>query len=114
VIVVPEIADYEVRRELLRLDRTASVRRLDLLRQTQGFVFAPVTTEVWLAAAGLWAEIRKTGQPMADRHALDADVILAATLLVRHANIDDAVVATDNVGHLTRFVPAARWQDIQS
>jgi hypothetical protein len=32
-LVIPEIIDYEVRRKLLHLNRTASIRRLDLLAQ---------------------------------------------------------------------------------
>jgi hypothetical protein len=39
------------------------------------------------------------------------DVILAAQLLT--AELPDAVVATTNVGHLSLFVNAALWTDIQ-
>jgi hypothetical protein len=37
-VVVPEIADYEVRRELLRARRIKSVRRLDRLKMTVGYL----------------------------------------------------------------------------
>ena len=33
-IAIPEIADYEVRRELLRADKTRGIARLDALKKT--------------------------------------------------------------------------------
>jgi hypothetical protein len=39
--------------------------------------------------------------------ALDADVILAA-----QAQEAGAMVATENVRHLSRLVPASNWRDI--
>jgi hypothetical protein len=43
---------------------------------------------------------------------LDADAILAAqsTLLAQPG--DQAIVATTNVGHLSRFVDARSWREI--
>jgi predicted nucleic acid-binding protein len=111
-IIIPEICDYEVRRELLRSGHVASVRRLNHLKSTSGFRFAPVSSEVFLRAADLWAETRRTGRPTADRHALDGDVILAATVLIDSPQVDDGVVATENLGHLARFVPVDMWQNI--
>jgi hypothetical protein len=70
-IVVPEIADYEVRRELLRLQKRKSLARFK---------------------------------------AIDADVILAAQALT--IGVPQVVVATTNVGHLSRFVSAELWQNI--
>ena len=35
-VLVPEIADYEVRRELLRANKTSGLNRLDLLKQALG------------------------------------------------------------------------------
>lgn len=60
-----------------------------------------------LKAAELWADARKRGKPTADPKELDGDVILAAQAL--QAN---AVVATENVGHLSLFVEARHWKDI--
>jgi predicted nucleic acid-binding protein len=65
---IPEIADYEVRRELLRANLLKSVRRLDHLTQTLEYI--PIQTDTMLLAANLWAEIRKRGQPTADPKAL--------------------------------------------
>lgn len=105
-VLVPEIADYEVRRELLRAQKTRGIARLNLLKDSIGYV--PITTLVILKAAELWAQARRSGMPTADPKALDCDVILAAQAL--EAN---GIVATENVGHLSRFVDARHWRDIQ-
>ena len=75
-VIVPEIADYEIRRELLRANKTQGIMRLNWLKETIGYM--PITTEIMLKAAELWAEARKQGIPTADAKALDGDVILAA------------------------------------
>lgn len=109
-VVVPEIADYEVRRELLRADRVRGIQRLDDLKHAIGYL--PLTTDAMLKAAEFWAETRKQGMPTADDKALDADVILAAQAVLTTENEDDVVVATTNVRHLSRFVEARVWQEI--
>jgi len=58
-------------------------------------------------AAELWAQARNRGTPTAPPEALDADVILAA-----QAERAGAIVATENVGHLARYVTARHWRDI--
>ena len=103
-VLVPEIADYEVRRELLRAQKTRGIARLDILKDSIGYL--PLTTLVMLKAAELWAQARSSGMPTADPKALDCDVILAAQAL--EAN---GIVATENVGHLSRFVDARHWRD---
>ena len=61
-------------------------------------------------AAVFWAQARQQGQPIADDKALDGDVILAAqTMTLGVANV---MIATTNVGHLSRCAPAALWPDI--
>ena len=104
-IIVPEIADYEVRRELLRAGKTRGLARLDLLKNTLDYL--PLTTAVMLKAAELWAQARNQGTPTADAKALDCDVILAAQALA-----ENGIVATENVGHLSLFVEAKDWRDI--
>jgi predicted nucleic acid-binding protein len=110
-IIIPEIADYEVRRELLRAGLLKSVHRLDNLKQTLEYI--PIQTDTILLAANLWAEARKTGQPTADPKALDGDVILAAQARLLCNDTTEAIVATTNVAHLSRFITALDWQSIK-
>lgn len=108
-VLVPEIADYEVRRELLRARKARSLSRLDEL--LDALEYLPLTTAAMRRAAELWAEARQQGQPTADAKALDADVILAAqglTLLTE----GEVVVATTNVGHLKRLITAETWREV--
>jgi hypothetical protein len=79
-VVVPAIADYELRRELIRAGKIAGLRRLDAV---------------------------------AANEALDGDAILAAQALVAVGPGDVVTIATDNVGHLSRFVDAEVWTTIQ-
>jgi predicted nucleic acid-binding protein len=110
LVYVPEIADYELRRELLRMKSSESIKRLDELKTR--LRYAPIVTEAMLSAAALWAAARSAGRPTADDKALDADAILAAqsTLLAQPG--DQMIVATTNVGHLSRFVDARSWREI--
>jgi predicted nucleic acid-binding protein len=109
-VAVPEIADYEVRRELLRAGKTAGLARLDTLKITLRYL--PITTEIMLQAADFWAQMRRQGTPIAIDIALDADVILAATAAGSMARGDDVVIATTNVRHLARLIPAKLWHEI--
>ena len=110
-LVIPEIIDYELRRELLRLGHRAAIARLDALGRA--WTYAPVTTRVLLRAAQLWAETRKVGRPTAAERALDIDAILAATALELGSAGGDVLVATTNVRHISRFVPASLWSDVR-
>lgn len=107
-LVVPEVVDYELRRELIRAGRTRGIDRLDaLIRQTS---YLAITTAAMRRAASLWADARRAGRPTAPDAALDVDVILAAQ--ADTMGRDDVVVATTNVQHLARYVAAAHWSDI--
>jgi toxin FitB len=110
IIAMPEIADYEVRRELIRADKTTGLGRLDALKAT--LLYLPITTDIMLKAAAFWAEMRRGGTPTAANTSLDADVILAATAVILQARGDDVVVATTNVRHLQRMVQAGLWHDL--
>ena len=87
-ILVPEIADYEVRRELLRAKKTKGIKRLDDLTRTMGYV--PITDE-----------------------ALDGDALLAGQAVTLDIGADELVIATTNVKHLSQFASAKIWSDIQ-
>jgi len=108
--VVPEIADYELRRELVRADLKESIRRLDALGEAVRY--APLTTSVMRRATELWARMRDEHTPTADDKALDGDVILAAQAEALAGDYGEVVIATENVGHLDRMVPARKWSDI--
>ena len=106
-VVIPEIADYEVRRELLRARKTAGIERLDALGGLLEYL--PITTAAMRQAAVFWATARQQGQPTASDKAIDGDMILAA----QAETLGTAVlVATTNVDHLSRFVPAKLWEDV--
>ena len=67
-----------------------------------------------LKAAELWAQVRQMGQPTADPNALDGDVILAAqTIITAQQRQQEIIIATTNVGHLSRFTTAQHWNDIR-
>ena len=109
-VCVPEIADYELRRELLRMKSTESIKRLDELNTRLRYV--PITREAMLKAAEFWAAARSAGRPTADDKALDGDAILAAQSVLLSQAGDEVVVATTNVGHLSQFVNAQSWRDV--
>jgi hypothetical protein len=108
--VIPEIADYEVRRELLRAGKERGLGRLDALKSMLGY--APITTPVMLKAAQFWAAARKMGRQSADDASLDADMILAAQAAALVRAGDKTVIATTNVRHLALFAPAHVWSEI--
>lgn len=105
-VFIPEIADYELRRNFLLEGLTASVRRLDQLRDI--LIYIPISSAAMREAADFWAMARKQGRTTAPLEALDGDVILAA-----QAHEVGAIVATENVGHLGLFVETHDWRDIR-
>ena len=109
-VLIPEVCDYEIRRELIR-NRSASIAQLDGLAKT--FEYLPITTPAIRRASELWAILRQTGVPTAPDDSLDADCVLAGQALVAaEAENRSVVVATSNVGHLVRMVDARVWQEI--
>jgi hypothetical protein len=61
-------------------------------------------------AALLWAQARQQGQPTAGDNTIDGDMILVAQAM--SLNASNLVIATTNVGHLSRFIAAELWQNI--
>ena len=111
-VMVPQIADYEVRRELIRAGRPKGLARLDALAEKIGRL--EITTTVWYRAADLWAQARTKGHPTAADAALDGDVLLAAQAQLATEAGYEVIVATTNPGHLGRFVDARSWEAIEA
>jgi predicted nucleic acid-binding protein len=104
---IPEIADYELRRELIRAKKLRSIKRLDELEA--GLIFQALSTSVMRRAAQIWADARNQGQPTASEEALDGDVILAAQAKLLEETGLRVTIATTNIGHLSRFANALPW-----
>lgn len=105
LVYLPEIADYELRRNLILERFNDSIVRLDQLKKTLTYV--PISTDIMLQAAEFWAYARREGIPTANKEALDGDAILAA-----QAKKVGATILTENAGHLTRFVEARNWKEL--
>ncbi len=116
IVVIPEIADYEVRRELIRANKAAGLASLNLLKSTLEYL--PIDTQTMLEAAQIWVEARNIGKPATNNLSLDGDMVLVAQ--VRAATrfwADEAAgghttLATTNPKHLNYFCDARLWRDI--
>ena len=109
-VLIPEIADYEVRRELIRANKARGLARLDRFKIDFGYL--SLTTATMIFAAELWAKSRRLGRPNASDDALDADVILCAQAMLLEQAGHQVIVASTNVKHLEKFVTALNWSDI--
>ncbi len=109
-IYIAAIVDYEIRRGLLHLTKTGqesqkSITRLDTY--ISDFDYIPLDRIIMNNAAELWADARSKGISTADQKALDADVILAA-----QAKSVNAIVVTDNVRHLGKYIMTKKWNEL--
>jgi predicted nucleic acid-binding protein len=107
-VVVPEIIDYEIRRNLLltaQRQKAWATDALSLLDEMVSFGYEKLKTETFRLAAQIWADSRLRHQPRAPEAALDIDVILAAQ--ARGAN---GLVVTENLRH---FRDIAELFDLQ-
>jgi predicted nucleic acid-binding protein len=115
-LLVPSVADYEVRRELVRLGRTSGIASLDAWNALPSGRYVPLMDSALRLASNLWAQARNAGTPTADPKELDCDVLIAAQALdyqsVHGLTSAEIVMATVNVGHLSQFLPADLWQNI--
>jgi predicted nucleic acid-binding protein len=104
--LVSELADYELRRELIRIGAVRSLVRLDEL--TRELPYIPIATATWRRAAALWAAARNAGNVTAPAEALDGDVLIAAQALE-----ENAVVLTSNAKHFYSLsVQALDWTEV--
>jgi predicted nucleic acid-binding protein len=111
-VVVPEVVDFELRRELLRAGKTRSLARLDAFVAAEPDRLILLNRKAMLFAAELWAKARRQGLATADPKELDIDVLQAAQLLTAGIDPEQLAVATTNVGHLARFVKADLWSNL--
>lgn len=109
-IVIPEIVDYEIRREYTRRNNQRALRKLDSLYNYTEYL--PIITEATRKAGELWAWARNSGHITAPMHDLNADVILAAQVSVAVTEAEAKIIATTNVRHLAPFADARLWRDI--
>lgn len=107
-VIVPEVIDYELRRELLRIGSSISLAHLDWLGWQ--YEYLPITTPAMRLAAELWARSRSLGRVAATSTRLDVDVILTAQALTLGS--PNVVIATGNVRHFTANVAASLWENI--
>ena len=115
-VIIPEIAHYEVRRELLRIRAVGSLRRVDYaLDPSSGFRHLTLSTDAMIMAAEFWAFLRQSGIPTASLDALDADAILAGQAALAGQPGDTVTIATTNLAHLNRFpgIDAQTWDQIR-
>lgn len=112
LLLVPTVADYEVRRELQRLSRNRSLARLDAFEAADPHRVIPITDAVLRIGATLWADSRNRGTPTGDPREPDCDVLIAAQALSLGIPSEQLIVATTNVGHLSQFLTASLWSDI--
>lgn len=110
LVYVPEIVDYEVRREISRAGNAAGLQRMDVFLKTLEYL--PINTPAIRLAADLWGQIRNANLTTAHPHALDGDVILCAQVLSWLPALVSPVVATVNAAHISRFLPADLWENI--
>jgi len=110
-IYIPEVIDYEIRRELLRAVKNNGIKKLDGLKSILNFL--PINSSTMLVAAELWAKSRQSGLATGDPKKLDIDVILAAQALTLGVPTSELIIATSNVSHISRFIFADEWQNIK-
>jgi predicted nucleic acid-binding protein len=96
---------------IVRLLRTNKVKRIARLNDLAKFIeYLPITTIAMRQAAQLWAQARQQGQSTAGDKMICGDMILVAQSIT--LAIPDVVIATTNIGHLSRFIAAELWRNI--
>jgi predicted nucleic acid-binding protein len=108
-VLVPAIVYYEIKRELLRANKSVGIARLDAFVNATPDRYLPLTDDALRFGAELWAQSRRAGRPTAEAAALDIDVLLAAQALGLGR---PGLVVTTNPKHLAQFVQALLWTEI--
>lgn len=111
-IVVPEVADYEIRREMVRAGNPLGIQRLETFISARADRYLPITTDAMRKAADFWAMARNAGLSTAPREALDCDVVLAGQALTMGLLPSEIIIATENSKHISRYVACDNWRNI--
>ena len=101
LLQVAEIIDYELRRNFILEKLEKSKNNLNKYRQTNRII--PITSEIMLTAAELWAEIRSSGISTASKENIDCDVILVAQAISLSTEFKEIIIVTTNPKHIYRF-----------
>jgi predicted nucleic acid-binding protein len=72
-VLVPAIVYYEIKRELLRANKSVGIARLDAFVNATPDRYLPLTDDALRFGAELWAQSRRAGRPTAEAAALDID-----------------------------------------
>lgn len=93
------ITRYEILRGLKAKDATAQIRTFD--RLCDASVIVPLTDEIVVKAADIYAMLKQQGLPTGD-----ADILIAASALIH-----GLAVVTNNEGHFQRIpgLQVANW-----
>ena len=111
--IVPAIADYEVRRELIRAKKSKGLTSLNVWNSALPDRYLELSNSALHLGANLWAHARNSGTSTADPKELDCDVLIAAQAIDTGIHLTEFIVATVNVGHLALFVPCDLWMNIK-
>ncbi len=111
-LLVPAIADYELRREHLRRGADLSSAELNRFVHAVEGRYLELTDSALKIAAQLWADTRSAGLPTADLLELDCDIVIAAQALDLGLPASELVVATGNIRHIARLTHCELWRNI--
>ena len=100
-ICVPEIIDYELRRNLELEGLRKSVNLLSQFQRRDQIL--RLESQDLIEAAELWAWCRRRGKPTTENRGLDIDVILVAQSLSQLSRFDKVVILTVDIGDLSVF-----------
>ena len=103
-VLVSVLADYELRRHLLKMGAVESLRRLDDLAQCLRYV--PVTAEAGRRAAELRQAMATQGMPGVS----DAGLLMAAQAMIENA----VLITNDRTTARIPGVQARDWTDVAS
>jgi predicted nucleic acid-binding protein len=107
-VVVPEVADYEARRGLLRKEAPRQLEELDVLLDS--VLYLPLDTAQMRRAAEVWADARQSGRPFTDDDRLDGDAILIAQT-EELGDRRSVTFITKNEKHFSHYINAMWWKD---